>query len=308
VLDLNHAVEEQRHMLARLIGEDVELRVRASKALWSIRIDPTQVVQVLANLVVNARDAIADVGVITIETSNVEVAMPGAEAPPDAAHGEYVLLAVSDTGSGMDEAVRERIFEPFFTTKQEGKGTGLGLSTVYGIVRQNGGFIHVESEPDRGSTFRLYFPRAASQAEAAPAPAPPGPAAGNETVLVVEDEKQILAMIAEELASRGYRVLAAPSPAEAITMAEAHHGRVHLLVTDVIMPMMNGRELKTRLEELRPGIRTLFMSGYTADVIAHRGILDEGIDFLAKPFRIADLTARVREILDRPDPDVRSPS
>ena len=299
VVNLNEAVEEQKKMLGRLIGEDIELAVVAAEGLWNIRIDPTQVAQVLANLAVNARDAITDVGRVSIEAANVSMGDAEVGRYPSTAPGDYVMLAFSDTGCGMDAETRERIFESFFTTKEQGKGTGLGLSTVYGIVEQNGGFIHVYSEPGIGTTFRIYFPRFQGEAEPAVEKAKEWALSGSETVLVVEDEELILEWIRTILEGYGYRVLAAPLPGEALLMAEKHGEQIDMLITDVVMPSMNGKELSARLEGVRPGIKTLFMSGYTADVIAHRGVVERGADFIQKPFAAQTLGAKVREVLDR---------
>ncbi len=297
VIDLNAAIDCQRQMLGRLVGEEIELRFVPAADLWKIRIDPSQVDQILANLAVNARDAIAGVGMITIETANIALDETSCRIM-NMNPGEYVMIAFSDTGCGMDAATLERIFEPFFTTKEEGKGTGLGLSTVYGIVRQHLGGIPVYSHPGLGTTFKIYFPRCLDEAEKtgeeqlAPAPA------GTETVFLVEDEEQILALAREILERYGFTVLEARTPGEACLLAEKHPGVIHLLLTDVVMPGMNGRELYERIVRIKPGIRVLFMSGYTADIIAHRGVVDEGIEFIQKPFSVSALAAKVRAVLD----------
>ena len=297
VLNLNEAVTQQQKMLARLIGEDIELKFIPRPDLWSIRLDPSQVDQVLANLAVNARDAIAGVGSITLEIANVTLDEGYTRRHPYTSPGDYVMLAVSDSGSGMEGEILERIFEPFFTTKGEGQGTGLGLSTVYGIVKQNGGSIQAYSEPGRGTTFKIYFPRVLG--EAVPVETvKETPLSGSETVLIVEDEPQILLLAKRTLEHYGYKTVGAGSPGEALMLLEKHRGPLHLLLTDVIMPNLTGPELKGRVEALRPGIKTLFMSGYTAEVIAQRGLLEEGLAFVQKPFTVEDLVGKVRRVLD----------
>ncbi len=301
VIDVNETIGSMLKMLGRLIGEDIRLVWRPGNALAPIHMDPAQIDQLLANLVVNARDAIGHSGgTVVIETAQTEVSDRFCAARPDAVPGRYVVLTVTDDGSGMDAETRAQIFEPFFTTKDVGKGTGLGLATVYGIVRQNGGFVDVESEPRQGTTFRLYLPAYGMKpAESAPEKASAEePQRGHETVLLVEDESAILTLGKRILGRLGYRVLAASTPVEAIHLAEQYAGEIHLLITDVVMPEMNGRELAKRLLSLYPGMKRLFMSGYTADVIAHQGVLDEGVNFLQKPFSHHTLSEKVREILD----------
>lgn len=297
VLDLNDIVGNMLKMLQRLIGEGVRLVWAPGKPLGSINADPTQIDQVLANLVVNARDAIDDTGRITIETANVSYDEAYCKGRADCLPGEYVLLAVSDNGTGMNKEVMARIFEPFFTTKRSGEGTGLGLATVYGIVRQNGGFVNVYSEPGKGTTFRIYLPRC----QAGEIPMHQGEEirleGGSETVLVVEDEAAVLNLAKEMIEKLGYSVLAAGRVEDALSMAADHEGKIDLLLTDVVMPEMNGKELAQRIEALRPGLKCLYMSGYTANVIAHHGILDKGVRFIAKPFSLRDLAARLRETL-----------
>jgi two-component system, cell cycle sensor histidine kinase and response regulator CckA len=251
----------------------------------------------LANLAINARDAIADVGRVTIETSNVALDREHGEMHPETAPGDYVVLAVSDNGSGMDQETQSRLFEPFFTTKEPGRGTGLGLATVYGIVSQNEGFITVSSVPGKGTGFRVHLPRHKAEAEEQlPKPSAEMPF-GGETILLVEDKPMVLHLCTEMLGSLGYAVLAASTPAEALRLAREHQGEIHLLLTDVIMPEMNGRDLRDRIVALRPGIKCLFMSGYTADVIASHGVLDDGIDFIEKPFTKMDLAILVHKVL-----------
>ncbi len=300
VLDLNHTVENMLSMLRRLIGEDIDLSWVPARKLWPVKMDPSQVDQILANLCVNARDAISGVGKLTIETGMKAFNLAYCADHPGFIPGDFVMLAVSDDGCGMDKEILENLFEPFFTTKDVGKGTGLGLATVYGIVKQNNGFINVYSEPDQGSTFRIYLPRQHLPAEETSATAHsqiPAPS-GNETILLVEDEPDILEMVRTMLEQKGYSVLSAATPATAIEMARAQTDKIHLLITDVIMPVMNGRDLAEQMTDLFPEIELLFMSGYTANVIAHQGMLDDGVAFLQKPFSIMDLARKVREVLD----------
>jgi PAS domain S-box-containing protein len=299
VLDVNAAVEGMLKLLRRLIGEDIDLAWMPAVGLGPVKLDPSQLDQILANLCVNARSAISGVGKVTIETANVTIGPDYCAGHTGTVPGEYVLLVVSDNGCGMEKDVLEHIFEPFFTTKSMGKGTGLGLATVYGIVRQNNGFINVYSEPGRGSTFRIYLPRVVSDgAPAAASGAPtPGPA-GHETILLVEDEKSIRVTTRIFLEEQGYFVLAAESPEKALHLIEGHTGPIHLLLTDVVMPGMNGRQLAERLHATRPDIQCLFMSGYTANVIAHHGVLEDGVFFIAKPFSKDALFAKVRDVLD----------
>ncbi|MFH1887148.1 MAG: PAS domain S-box protein [Pseudomonadota bacterium] len=298
VVNINRVLEEQWKMLSRLIGEDIRMEFHPGPDLWNVCMDPSQMDQILANLSVNARDAIAGVGAVTIETENVVLDETFSSKHLEAVPGEYVMIAFSDTGTGMDEATVERIFEPFFTTKERDRGTGLGLSTVYGIVKQNKGVVHVYSEPGLGTTFTMYFPRFQGEAPEAKPPVETKTLGGTETVLVVEDQDQVLNLAKSALSMRGYKVLAARTPGEALELAQAHEGAIHLLLTDVIMPSMNGKELAELLSAREPGLKTLFMSGYTANVIAHHGVLDEGIQFLQKPFSIHGLTAKVRNVLD----------
>jgi PAS domain S-box-containing protein len=302
VLDLNETLEGMLKMLRRLIGEAIDLAWMPGGRLWAVRIDPGQVSQVLANLCVNARDAIQGVGKMTIETANVELDADFAGAEDGFQPGQYVMLAVSDDGQGMDDQTRARAFEPFFTTKPEGQGTGLGLATVYGIVKQNNGLVNLYSEPGKGSTFRIYLPR--HQANVADSPVEqqqqvlPG---GNETVLLVEDDPSILRLGQTLLGRLGYDVLSAEGPAEAIELVQARSEPIQLLVTDVIMPEMNGRELYDAVGKAHPETGCLYMSGYTANIIAHHGVLEEGVLFLQKPFSRQELACRVRQALDRND-------
>jgi CheY-like chemotaxis protein len=298
VLDLNDTIAGMLKMLGRLIGEDIILNWKPADNLWPVRLDPSQIDQVLANLAINARDAISSVGNLTIQTGNVQLSEAYCRTHGGVAPGHYVMLAVSDDGCGMDKETLEHLFEPFFTTKEIGKGTGLGLATVYGIVKQNGGFINVYSEPRHGTTFKIHLPRHEAQGAAArEMPESAEMLKGTETILLVEDEGALLELSKKMLEQLGYTVLAADSPARAIPMAEEHAGTIHLLITDVIMPEMNGRDLRHRLGLMRPGLKCLFISGYTADVISNRNILDEGAHFLQKPFSIEALAEKLREAL-----------
>lgn len=299
VLDLNQAVESMLKMLRRLIGENINLAWLPAAGLYPIKIDPVQIDQILANLCVNARDAIADVGKITIETRNASFDEAYCAQHSGYVAGNYVLLTVSDDGCGMDRALLDKIFEPFFTSKGVGEGTGLGLSTVYGIIKQNNGFINVYSEPENGTTFRIYLPRHTEQTDDAyQQEVIEEIALGcGETVLVVEDEPGILKLCALMLDQLGYKVLAAGSPGEATKLAEEHTGEIDLLITDVVMPEMNGRDLAERMNSLHPNMKKLFMSGYTANVITQRAVLDVDIHFIQKPFSIQLLAASVREAL-----------
>ncbi len=300
ILDLNDTISSMLKMLRRLIGEDIELLWIPELDLWKVKMDPSQVDQILANLAVNSRDAISGVGAITMRTENVVIDDSVRAETPEFIPGEYVLLTVSDTGAGMSKEVCENIFEPFFTTKEVGKGTGLGLSTVYGIVKQNEGFIYVASEPGKGTTFKIYLPRFEVQIAQAPYEDAAGKhPTGTETILLVEDDEPILNLGRVILENLGYTVIAASAPEQAIHLVENHPGDIHLLITDVVMPGMNGRELAERLGAIRPNLKRLYMSGYTADLIAHRGILDERVNFIQKPFGSDELAARVRQVLDQ---------
>jgi len=300
LLDLNSAIAEMLNMLQRLIGEDIQLTWLPENDLWPVMMDPSQVDQLLANLCVNARDAIDNIGTVTIATLNCSLNEQFCAAYPDAKPGEYVLLSVSDTGCGMDRKTAEHIFEPFFTTKEVGKGTGLGLATVFGIVRQNNGIITVSSEPGAGTKFLIYIPRhtGASRWEQKEESALPPPR-GNETILLVEDDRAILDLTALLLEKLGYTVLKANGPTEAIRLAKEHVREITLLVTDVIMPEMNGKDLAVSLKSSNPQLLCLFMSGYTADNIARHGVLEGGVHFIHKPFALSALAVKVREVLDR---------
>jgi PAS domain S-box-containing protein len=299
LLDLNRTVEHQTRMLQRLIGENIELIWTPGEDLAPVWMDPTQVDQLLTNLCVNARDAIADVGRIRIETANCVLDEAYCAAHPDATGGAHVRLSVIDDGCGMSPQTLARLFEPFFTTKEVGKGTGLGLAMVHGIVRQNGGHITVHSAPGEGSTFCVYLPRQPVTVTPPVVPAPvPTAAAGSGTILLVEDEPAILRLTRKMLERHGYTVLAADSPFEAIRLADLHRNEIDLLLTDVIMPGMNGRDLAVRLTAANPRLRCLFMSGYTADVLDPHGVLHEDVHFLQKPFSMTVLGEQVRLALD----------
>jgi PAS domain S-box-containing protein len=299
VLDLNDVVRRMDKMLRRVIGEDIELRWTADPALGRVKVDPGQMEQVLMNLAVNARDAMPAGGKLLLETANIDLDDSYARTHVGVTPGPHVMLAVTDTGAGMSKEVQARIFEPFFTTKELGKGTGLGLSTVFGIVRQSGGHIWVYSEPGRGTTFKVYFPRTDQAAEAkARAATPPASLRGSETLLLVEDDEQLRLVSRTILAKNGYRVLAATSPADALAQCAHEPGPIHLMITDVVMPGMNGLQLATQAAKSRPDMKVLYVSGYTNNTIVHHGVLDEGVAFLQKPITPEALLRKVREILD----------
>jgi PAS domain S-box-containing protein len=305
VLDLREVVQGLEPMLRRVLGEDIDLVIAPSKCAALVKADPGQIQQIIMNLVVNARDAMPDGGKLRIETSEVVL------DEKDVAHrvgsgakvGPHVVLSVSDSGAGMDYATQARVFEPFFTTKPQGKGTGLGLSTVLGIVQQSGGHVTVESAPGRGATFRLFLPRT-EEARGSVTPAPAraaatgAPRGGSETILLVEDEGQLRVLARDILRGAGYQVLDAPNAAEALRLAERHAGPVHLLLTDIVMPHVGGRELTRRLAVTRPRVRVLYMSGYTDDAIVQHGVADPNVSFLQKPITPDALLRKVRETLD----------
>jgi PAS domain S-box-containing protein len=299
VLGLNETVEGLLKMIRRLIGEDIDLAWQPARSRCPVYLDPSQVDQILVNLCVNARDAIDDVGKITIETALVSLSEEYCAIHVDAMPGEYVLLAVSDDGCGMDTATRAQVFEPFFTTKESGMGTGLGLSTVFGIVRQNDGFINVYSEPGQGSTFRIYLPcHLEDVAGLSPHTVDEAPGGRGERALLVEDEPSLLEMIQTVLEELGYSVVVASGPSQALeAAAEQQDHSLDLLVTDVVMPGMNGKELAERLRAELPDMKVLFMSGYTSNAIAHHGVLDTGVHFIQKPFSMHELAVKVREAL-----------
>ncbi len=298
ILDLNEKVSSMINMLRRLIGEDINLTLEADPNLWPVKIDRAQADQIMANLCVNARDAIAGIGNISIRTKNVILDENYCQKHEGCKSGPYVRIAVYDDGCGMDPTTREKIFEPFFTTKKPGEGTGLGLSTVYGIVKQNEGYIEVESIPGKGSTFYIYLPRTEEIAVNSERPAMEPALSGNETILIVEDEKSILHLAKAILERFGYTVLTACAPAKAMDLVRRHKGPIHLLIIDVVMPQMNGAILKKEIEKIKPDVKTVFMSGYTADIVASQGILNRDVAFLQKPFSIDSLARKAREVLD----------
>ncbi len=299
VLDLNAVIAGMERMLRRVIGEDIELITAPQPDLWRAKADPGQIEQAILNLVVNARDAMPRGGRLTLETANVELDEKFAGRYATVEPGPHVMLAVSDTGIGMDQELQARLFEPFFTTKEHGKGTGLGLSTTYGIVKQSGGSIWVYSEPGHGTTFKIYLPRCEEPLEELPPAAPAREAApGTETILLVEDEPEVRRLVEKLLRLKGYRVLSAGSPADAVATAKRHDDAIHLLLTDVIMPGMNGRELARLLAAGRPAMRVLYMSGYADAAMNQHGILPPGTAFLSKPFTPELLARKIREVLD----------
>jgi signal transduction histidine kinase len=299
VFNLNAIVTDTAKMLRRLIGEDIELNTTLEPGLRRVRADPGQLEQVLINLAVNARDAMPQGGKLTIETANAELHETYTHAYADLPPGPYVMMAVSDTGCGMDEATKARIFEPFFTTKGPGKGTGLGLATVYGIVKQSEGHVAVYSEPGRGTTFKIYLPVAEERVPSGkshPGLQPARP--GTETILLAEDEPALQALARHVLQSHGYTVLEAGQGDKALRIAQDYKGTIHLLVTDVVMPAMSGRQLAERLAANRPGVKVLYLSGYTDDAVVRHGVLQAETAFLQKPFTPGALAQKVREVLD----------
>jgi PAS domain S-box-containing protein len=300
VLDPNELIGAFQKMLERLIGEDIELRTTLAADLGHVRADPGQLEQVLMNLVVNARDAMPGGGTLTIETANVELDKEYVEAHVPAVPGPYVMIAVSDTGTGMSEEVRRRIFEPFFTTKETGKGTGLGLSTAYGIVKQSGGYIWVYSEPGHGTAFKIYLPRVREPVERLAPPPAAERLTGTECILLAEDDAALRRLAVEFLRKLGYTVLSAGNAEEGLAVARESKRSIDLLVSDVVMPGASGRDLARRLAELQPKARVLYISGYTDDAIVHHGMLEPGLAFLQKPFTPQALARKVREVLDRP--------
>jgi PAS domain S-box-containing protein len=302
IINLNDIVLNLDSLLRRLIGEDIEVLTMPSNDLGSVRADPGQIEQVIMNLALNSRDAMPHGGKLTLETANVQLDERYASEHQPISPGTYVMLAVSDTGVGMTPEVQARVFEPFFTTKEVGKGTGLGLSTVYGIVKQSGGFIWVYSEPNRGTTFKIYLPRVDQPAQSVGADKRPSSVQlGSETILLVEDDPQLRQLTSSVLAHCGYKVLTAGSPEEGIEICKANHRDIRLLVTDVVMPRMNGRQLADQIIQISPNTRVLYISGYTANAIVHYGVLDQGLWFLPKPFTLSALVAKVREVLDAPN-------
>jgi len=309
VLDLNSLVINMDKMLRRLIGEDIQLVTVLDQELWSVKVDPGMVEQVIMNLAVNSRDAMPNGGKLTIETANIIHDENYASRHISMKPGYYVMVAVSDNGCGMDKETQSHLFEPFFTTKEKGKGTGLGLSTVYGIIKQSGGNIWVYSEPSQGTTFKIYLPRVEKTATVykPKASSPPAPG-GTETILLVEDEEAVRTMVSKILRNKGYTVLEAAHSEEAFEISERHEGPIHLMVTDVIMPQMSGPELAERLAPRLPEMKVLYMSGYPDNTIVQHGVLEPGTAFLQKPFTLNALESKVREVLDGTRPGSREPA
>jgi len=300
VLDLNEVVAGMIQMVSRVIGANIELAFLPGANLGRVKADPSQIEQVALNLVVNARDAMPDGGRLTIETSNVQLERDYATQHAVVDPGPYVMLTVSDSGTGMDAATKARIFEPFFTTKAQGRGTGLGLATVYGVVKQSGGYVWVYSELGHGTTFKVYLPMVQAPAEkTAPEKTVQGHEPGTETILFVEDEQSVRELVSEYLSARGYRVLDASDGQQALEIAAAHSGKIQLLITDVVMPRLSGRELAARLAATRPDLKVLYISGYTDDSVFRHGVLQGGMDFMQKPFNLKALAAKIREVLER---------
>jgi PAS domain S-box-containing protein len=299
-VNLNEIISGAKETLAPLIGEDVDLQFYPGPGLWNILFDPAQIEQVLVNLAVNARDALPSGGKLMIKTANISLDEARCREQGGLTPGDYVHLEVSDNGRGMDTETLTHIFEPFFTTKGVGEGTGLGLATVYGIIEQNGGFIRVSSEPGVGTTFKIYIPKGAEQKRAPVKTARKAVGPGTGTVLLVEDDAMVSRMTAEMLKSFGYTVLIENNPVDALSLCEKNKIPINLLITDVVMPNMNGKELRDRIKIIRPEIKVLFMSGYTSDVIVHHGITEEGVHFIQKPFGLNDLARKIQNILGTP--------
>jgi PAS domain S-box-containing protein len=299
VIDINELLHTAERMLRRLIGEDIDLALSLAAGAGNIKADPGQVEQIVFNLAINARDAMPGGGKLTIETAVTHLDENYARIHLGVQPGDYVMIAVSDTGHGMDAETRRRIFEPFFTTKEKGKGTGLGLATVYGTVKQSGGDIWVYSEPGQGTTFKIYFPRVVDAASLDNGTRSPLAKQGFETILLVEDEKGVRELVAVMLQRQGYKVLKAAAPLEALNISQEYTGPIHMLLTDVVMPQMSGRQLAEQLLPLRPGIKVLYLSGYTENTVVHRGVLEPDVEFLGKPFSQQALAQKVRDVLDR---------
>jgi CheY-like chemotaxis protein len=299
IISLNTLLSELEKMLKRLIEEDIQLITKKDPDLGAVKADPIQMEQVLLNLVVNSRDAMPQGGKLIIETNNVTLSEDLVQERVTMAAGPYVMIAVTDTGMGMDEQTRANIFEPFFTTKEKGKGTGLGLSTVYGIIKQSGGYIWVYSEPGKGTTFKIYLPKVAEEVEDIEMrKSPPETLKGKETILLVEDDQGVRDVSEVILKQFGYQVLKAGNGEEALEIIKDNGENIQLMITDLVMPGMSGKELTDRLNGLGNGFKVLYLSGYTDEAILHHGILDKGIDFLAKPFGTEELLRKVREVLD----------
>jgi len=309
ILDVNTVVSDIERMLRRLIGEHIELKTRKEADIWKVRADPGQIEQAILNLVINARDAMPRGGVLAIETANAKLDETFALSHAPTQPGDYVLVAVSDTGVGITDDVKARLFEPFFTTKERGKGTGLGLSTTYGIIKQSGGYLWCETEVGSGTTFRVFLPRVDEPVtHPEPRAAPPPVHPGDETVLLVEDEPEVRSLVQRILKTQGYTVVTAANPDEALAVAREFKGTIQVMVTDVVMPGMSGLQLAERLMPTRPNMRVLFVSGYTHDAIGHQGVLDPGTAFLQKPFTPNALARKVREVLEGAPPrDLKNP-
>jgi len=298
ILDLNTVATGIESLVRRVAGENIEYEVILAPDLGRVRADPGQIEQIIMNLAINARDAMADGGKLIVETSNVEIDEAYAKQHPPVPIGEYVMLSVSDTGVGMPPEIRERIFEPFFTTKEKGKGTGLGLATVYGIVKQSRGFVWVYSEPGLGTAFKVYLPKTEGALQTSARMPELRATKGSETILLVEDHPMLRELGQIFLERNGYTVLPAESPAEALNLIQRYSGTIHLLITDVVLPGMNGRKLSEQVETVRRGIKVLFVSGYSEDIITHQGELQRGTNFLPKPYTRETLSRKVREVLD----------
>jgi two-component system, cell cycle sensor histidine kinase and response regulator CckA len=301
VVNLNELIEESRRMLERVIGEDITISIFLEKTPWNIKVDPIQIDMILVNLAINARDAMPDGGKLTIETKNLITDAKKCQQCAKPIVGPYVLLSVTDTGTGISQETLEHIFEPFFTTKEKGKGTGLGLATVEGAVHQSEGHINVYSEPGIGTIFRIYLPTIEGEVEQRRPVVDMVRLRGDETILLVEDQDQVRRAGRRLLVKHGYRVLAAPNGPAALEIIREYQGKIDLLLTDVVMPGMNGRELYRQAAELIPRLKVLYTSGYTENAIAHHGVLEDGVDFVAKPFSPAELMEKVKEILERSD-------
>jgi signal transduction histidine kinase/CheY-like chemotaxis protein len=301
VLDPNKIVSDVASLVRRVIGENIEFEIVPDPELGRVKVDPGQFEQVIMNLAMNARDAMINGGKLTIETKNTELDHAYASERPGITPGAYVSIGVHDTGVGISQELQARIFEPFFTTKERGKGTGLGLATVYGIVKQSGGHVSVYSEVGMGTSFRVYLPRVTDPLETTASRSASHPERGSETVLLVEDQPALRELFATMLRQSGYRVLSAASPAEALELSKSHPDKVHVLMTDVVLPGMNGRALAEQLAEIRPGIKILLVSAFTETVVARSGKLVSGTRFLQKPFTHKDLARKLREVLDQPE-------
>jgi CheY-like chemotaxis protein/two-component sensor histidine kinase len=300
VINLNPLLQNLEKMLHRVIGEDVKLVTTLPDDLGRVKADPGQIEQILLNLAVNARDAMPSGGKLTIETTNVTLKETGSQNHMGLTPGHYVMISITDTGLGMTQEVKERIFEPFFTTKEIGKGTGLGLSMVYGIVKQSGGHIGVDSEPGKGTTFRIYLPRVDEPVVEVDEKEIGGPPLGNETILVVEDEEEVRKLVTRSLKKQGYKVLEASQGKEVFSLCEEQGGPIHLMVTDVVMPEMTGVELAKHIKQVYPEMKVLYMSGYNSDRVAiDCESLGKGIEFIQKPFTVYKLARKIREVLDK---------